>query len=289
MLKEPKRYFTVGSEWLYYKLYVGPQTSENLLITILKPIAAQLLHEKIIDKWFFINYADPHRHIRIRFHVVHPKKQLNTVIQTLDTAFAPYIMDKLINDVQVTMYKRELERYGKSTIEEFETLFYLNSKLTLNLLEHIAGDPEKRWLWCLKTLDHLMDDWNLTLENKKNLFELLKISFGEEMGATTSIRKQLSTKFRKKRASIIAVMENPPAILKNTLSQFSEENIPIVHTILEKKKLGLLDNQVDKLQSYIHMHCNRFFNSKQRMNEWVIYDFLYQYYRSRIAQNKNTK
>ena len=40
------------------------------------------------------------------------------------------------------------------------------------------------------------------------------------------------------------------------------------------------------MSSYIHMHCNRLFKSNQRLNEWVLYDLLYEYYYSEFNREK---
>ena len=46
---------------------------------------------------------------------------------------------------------------------------------------------------------------------------------------------------------------------------------------------------VPQLTSMIHMTMNRWFRSKNRLHELVIYDFLSRYYISEIAKNKNIK
>ena len=53
-----KRLFIVGSEWVYYNIYVGPQSSDLVLIDVIKPFAEKLISKQIIDKWFFIRYKD---------------------------------------------------------------------------------------------------------------------------------------------------------------------------------------------------------------------------------------
>ena len=62
--------FILGDEWLYYKIYTGAKTADNILIDVIKPIAQTLFDEQVIDKWFFIRYSDPDFHIRVRFHCV---------------------------------------------------------------------------------------------------------------------------------------------------------------------------------------------------------------------------
>lgn len=281
-MEEFKRYFPIGSEWLYYKLYMGSYISEDFLISKLKPITDKLLKEGIIDKWFFINFYDPKRHIRLRFHLVNTTN-FDYVIQLLNEVLIQMANDKLLNDILMATYKREVERYGKNTIEEFESLFYSNSELIINILRNCKDAPEKRWLWGMKAIDFILDNWGISLIQKRNLFESLKNSFGEEMGITTDINRQLSFKFRTKRKSINNILENNIEILDTLLELHAKETEPKIASVKKiiSNSLDLLENL---LKSYIHMHCNRLFSSNQRMNEWVVYHFLHQYYRSKVAQ-----
>lgn len=77
--------------------------------------------------------------------------------------------------------------------------------------------------------------------------------------------------------------------LVELLDQHNKYAIGYVENIIKKRDLSNFDTLYFTLEGYIHMHCNRLFSSRQRMNEWVIYDFLYQYYRSQVARRKNIK
>lgn len=280
-------FFLPGSEWLYYKLYMGSQTSESFLTLTLKPLINRLLDEKIIDKWFFINYADPQKHIRIRFHLV--DNNLKYLVNSFNKVLNYYIEEKLINDIQISLYKREFVRYGKNTIQEFETLFFLNSMLVVNILENVSENPNKRWLWCLKSIDSFMNSWGLSLANKKDLFELLSNSYGQEMNTNTSINRQLSLKYRKHRKSISNIIENGDDVIDGLLVDYRRMSQASVDSILNKRPFEKTEDLIDVLEGYIHMHCNRIFVSKPRMNEWVIYYFLYHYYRGQIARKNQNK
>lgn len=59
---------------------------------------------------------------------------------------------------------------------------------------------------------------------------------------------------------------------------------PIINDISLKLKKDLSTDSL--LSSYIHMMLNRLFRSKNRIHELVIYDFMYQYYKSEIAREK---
>jgi thiopeptide-type bacteriocin biosynthesis protein len=289
MLEKKQRYYILGSEWLYYKLYLGSQTSEEFIISNLKPVCDQLVENGIIDKWFFINYNDPNRHIRIRFHLMDKIEHLNNVIQIFYNTVIPFVDSKLIKDIQTSTYKRELERYGNNTINEFETLFFHNTNLVVKILEHIDGDPNKRWLYALKAIDSFLIDWGLSLYDRSELLESLEASYSKEMGSNSSVNKQLARKFRENRTSIINVVNNNEDIfLENILFEFSSKTKLVIDSIL--KKIDYNKEVVyDMLESYIHMHCNRIFSSRQRLNEWVLYWFLNKHYKSEIARNKNKR
>ncbi|SHJ33098.1 thiopeptide-type bacteriocin biosynthesis protein [Aquimarina spongiae] len=287
MDSKTQRYFFIGSEWLYYKLYMGSRISDIFLTSTLTPIANELLKQEIIDKWFFINYKDPERHVRIRFRVIDPKN-LNYVIQILHKAINSYVNEKTINKVVIDTYKRELERYGNETIEESESIFFINSRLIVYLISRVTNDNQ-RWLWGMKTIDTFLDAWNMSVEQKRDFFEGLKKGFDREMGATTDINRQLSMKFRNNRGDINTILEqNSDQEFDMVLQNYFKQTREIVSQILTKRKaIEPKLNMADLLGSYIHMHCNRLFKSNQRLNEWVLYNYLFQYYRSKAAQMKS--
>ena len=68
-MTQVKRSFIIGSEWVYYKIYTGPKTADSILVDFIKPIVDQLLKDGIIKMWFFIRYADPEFHLRVRFQI----------------------------------------------------------------------------------------------------------------------------------------------------------------------------------------------------------------------------
>lgn len=288
MTPKVQRYFFIGSEWLYYKLYMGSRISDIFLTKTLTPIANQLLEENVIDKWFFINYKDTERHVRIRFRVLDPQN-LNYVIQSLHKAILPYINDKTIKKVVTDTYKRELERYGNETIDESESIFFINSRLIVYLISRVTNDNQ-RWLWGIKTIDTFLDAWNMSVIQKREFFEGLKKDFDQEMGANTDINRQLSKKFRNNRSDINQIMDqNTNEEFNMVLQNYLEENKRVVSQIARKNKgMKTKLDLPDLLSSYIHMHCNRLFKSNQRLNEWVLYNYLYQYYRSKAAQMKNS-
>ncbi|GAB5472045.1 MAG: hypothetical protein Mars2KO_01440 [Maribacter sp.] len=294
MDKGLKRSFIVGSEWLYYKIYTGHKTSDLVLTEIIKPIINQFIEEDIIDKWFFIRYADPKHHLRIRFHFRN-KDYIGPVISMLHEPLNVFVQEDLIWKIQLDTYQRELERYGPGTMELSETLFCYDSDTTIQFLDLIEGDEgeQLRWLFGLRSIDGLLNSFQYSLDKKLVLMDHLKTGFGLEFGISRPLKKQLDNKYREKRVEIEDFMtftkETEPDYepILNILESRELILKPLSEQILNLQSEGKLQLELNNLiSSYIHMLMNRLFKSKNRLNEMVCYNFLYRHYRSALALNK---
>ena len=288
-----KRTFVIGDEWLYYKLYCGPKTADEILTQVIKPVAEELIANNIIDKWFFIRYSDPKLHLRVRFHFNNPEK-IYDIINSVNVATKPFIDNDLLWKVQLDTYQRELERYGNTSIELAEELFFHDSEMIINFIDLIEGDEGEiiRWLFGIRAIDTLLNDFLLSDQQKLELLEGLKDGFGREFGMNKMLKLQLDKKFRDNRKIISEIFDGKYGSedidgLLVLLNQKSVSTKKVTNEILIKEKENLLERPLnDLLGSYIHMLLNRLFKSKQRMHEMVVYDFLYRYYKSEIAKKK---
>ena len=292
--EQVQRAFSLGDEWLYYKLYCGVKTADNVLTEAIIPLADHLKKEGIIDYWFFIRYADPEKHLRIRFHFA-DMNRLGEAIQLFQQVISPYRDNGLIWKVQTDTYQRELERYGKNTIVQSEKLFHLDSECIVRVLDMIEGDEgEKiRWLFCIRAVDQFFDDFHYTLEGRMNLMEHLKTSFLKEFNSNKYLTKQIDKKYRESKSEILDVLNRETDAgseikpLFDLLNQRSEMSKPYTGQIVELAKEGKLQVHPDDLMSsYIHMHLNRLFRNKQRQHEMMVYDFLWKHYRSQFMMRK---
>ncbi len=276
-----QRSYIVGGEWLYYKIYTGPKTADLVLTEIMKPITENLLSQGVIDKWFFIRYSDPKHHIRVRFHYTAPEN-VAQIINTLYPLLLDFVNEDLIWKIQLDTYQREIERYGESTMELSETLFYYESNMIMNFLDMIDGDQgeELRWLFSVKAIDQLLSDFGYNEDAKLNLLERIKTAFGIEFGMNKGLKKQLDKKYREEQDKIRSFLG----------TEVSSEYAPIFETIDQKskdcrdtiKKIVMVRKEEelhDMMSSYIHMLMNRLFRSRNRLHEMVIYDLLYKHYK----------
>lgn len=292
--KNIHRNYIVGDNWLYYKIYTGPKISDMILTDIIKPVTENLLKSGVIEKWFFIRYSDPEFHLRLRFYFF-DKKSIGQIISVLLPYFKSLVNQDLIWKIQIDTYKPEIERYGFKTMELSESLFFNDSKLVVDLISLIKGDEgeELRWLFALKFIDSFLDDFQLEIEEKLSLIEILKVGFGTEFGMSRPLKKQLDSKFRSKRKKIEWFItfcsddENDYSPILDILKINRTSNKPLISNILKLKSIEGLEISLNSLiQSYLHMFFNRLFKTKNRVHEMVCYDFLFRYYKSQIAKQK---
>lgn len=274
-----KRYFIIGSEWLYYKIYTGIKTSDLLLETTISTTLTNYVENGLIDKWFFIRYYDSDYHLRLRLHLK-DSTHLGIIIQKLYENLFPFVKTLQIHDIQIGTYKREIERYGLNNIEDVEWLFYYDSELVLNILKQAQISSNDKWLLSVKAIDMLLSLWGLDLISKKITLDNMRNYLINEFGTSKQNRKQLNLKYRLNKGKI-------EDILSMDISYF---NTFLNNCSLIIKKIKSINNDaknIDLIYSLIHMHCNRAFDSNQRLKEWIVYDLLYQHYKSQLGRQIN--
>lgn len=275
------RIFPIGSEWLYMKIYSSPFFADKILSPIGEYINA-LIEKKIIEKFFFIRYSDPDFHIRIRLKLF-DKSAFSTIITDMHAILDMDIQNKTV-DIKLESYKRELERYTPELIDDIETLFFYNSLSILNLLKKIEGntlDDSQRWLFGLFYIDNLLSLFGMSIEEKLEFSKLNNESFSTEFNKNKLLNKQLDKKYRTKKELIDTIFINEA--YKNTIYYDSSALQQIIQNINDKKESQDFHYI---LSSIIHMDCNRLFRDEQRKHEYVLYDFLYRYYK-KLAFSKN--
>lgn len=292
-----RKKFSPFSEWLYFKIYSGTKTAEKILKETMLEFTEQGLNNKLFEKFFFIRYRDDFSHLRFRFFNTNPDKQLE-VQKQLMICLQPLLDNGMIDKVVLDTYTRELERYHEDLIEEAELLFHNDSLAILrfvNLLEGTEGE-RYRFLFGMRGIDILLNDFGFTLEDKAELAKQLQAGFFREFGGHSSLQKLLNDKYRKYQKSIFQHMD-PTKDVENEIDEGvalftirSEENAEIVKRILGKAKDGDTRKLLfDLLPSYIHMYMNRLFIAQQRKYELVIYHFLERYYSSQLTIQKKGK
>ncbi|OEV03895.1 hypothetical protein AN216_09630 [Streptomyces oceani] len=118
-----------GGEWLYAKLYAARDRLEPLLVRELAPLLARVDSAGDVDRWFFLRYADPGAHLRLRLHgepAALRERVLPVLHDWVETATSQGTLRKLVLDT----YEPEAERYGgPDALTAAERLFHADSRL----------------------------------------------------------------------------------------------------------------------------------------------------------------
>ena len=293
-----KRYFPVGSEWLYAKIYCGTKTAEKVLSEVLKPLTEELLSAQLIDRFFFLRYHDQGHHLRIRFHHADHPGFWKEVMQRLQQALQPCLDQQTVHNIQFETYQREIERYGADTMDLSETIFHYQSVAILNFIAMLEGDEGEHYRWqvALKAIDLFLDDFQYTTEQKLELVKILHESFSEEFKIGALEQKKISERFNLSKSLIQQLMSNGWEEDENfsiAIPLFKSDNKDYHKTIGEIISSPSVHYDIQPLHrlmsSYLHMFINRMFVSNQRKVELVIYNYLLKYYESKIAREKNQK
>lgn len=288
LIDETQRTFSLGSEWLYLKIYSGVKAADDILAQNIKSLVEQFLEKQLIDKWFFIRYSDPDNHIRLRLHFT-DLKHLGEVILSLKETLDDLEKEGIIWKIQYDTYQREIERYGSDVMILTENIFFHDSEAIVNLLAQTWGDEREqiRWQFAIKLIDIYLDDFGLSLGQKLDLMTLAKDNFAQEFNVDKPMKLQMDKRFREYRKKIESILS----------SETSEEYVPFFESIQHKSeqikesiaqiKVLKSDNTLKKyLSDTIHMTVNRVIADNQRFHELIIYDFMYRYYQAELAKLK---
>ena len=283
--------FIPGSEWVYFKLYTGTKTADSLLKNEVYGYVNGLIQDCVIDKWFFIRYIDPDFHIRLRLHL-NEARDFSCIFNRFFEALQPVMNAGLVWNIQCDTYKREMERYGYNTISFIEDLFFIDSEHIIRLLQRLDNDRSEqlRWKTALVLIDNFLSAFSFELPQRRELLKTLAESFKKEFGFTHHhTTKQLNNKYRTCRKDIENTLrwENEVEETIDIIKVRKLTTLPIAEKLIDMKKNGELQVPLNSLlTSLIHMTVNRWFRTKNRLHEMVIYEFLSRYYSGEMAKDK---
>jgi len=288
------RMFTPGDEWLFAKLYTGPAGADQLLREVITPFVASGLDTGNIDRWFFLRYADPESHLRLRMHG-QPCILQKVVWPELQRRLQPFVASEVIWRITLDTYDREIERYGGGVgIELAEAVFQGDSQAALELLALSKQDSDLRiWQLALLSVHRLLDDLGIDLQARIRQLGAMCSGLKAEFQTENPIDRELSRKYRELRDQIEPVLhgtrESMDSFLTTAtaiLDRRSAQLVPIRLDLAQASGAGRLARAREELaQSFAHMTVNRLLCSAARAQELVLYEFLLRHYRSVAARS----
>lgn len=285
MIDKIKSRFFPGDEWLYFKIYCNYKTSDIILTEIIKPFTEKLLKENHIKKWFFIRYNDPNYHIRVRLELT-DKKNIGYLINKFNNLLQEYIESKSVWSLQIDCYDREIERYGLSTIELAEEVFFNDSVEIINFLTTSKNDDtdifsESKPMFSLKLIDFYLTHFGLTDSQKLSFMERLRDSFYKEFDINKNNKKQIEKVYNNHKDSIYQLLETNNDIKNIAIRDNIDKILKVTRQeLIPETKVTYL------ISSFIHMSLNRLYYSNNRIHELVCYDVLWKFYKSKISRDQ---
>ncbi|HEN4292109.1 TPA: lantibiotic dehydratase, partial [Streptococcus agalactiae] len=242
-------------EWLYFKLYMSADRQEEFLSDIMPQILKLVNLDDGMS--FYIRYTDPKFHIRLRIRT----QNLYKSFEKIQEIFQLCIQNKLISNIDISTYDREIERYGGlERIPLVEEIFCLDTEIVINSLSLIRQ----------KRLDLTLDDLAIIFnyfylksffkDNNKEIIQFLEFACPEHLDS--------QNRDKNRNTALIDLY-----LIKGYLINLLPELSKLCQRLkkLSDSCIQLSDDYTYIIyDSIIHVHNNRLFGIK-RENETKIY------------------
>ena len=288
-----ERIYPPGSRWLYAKVYGGAINLDDVLTTVLPGLIEDLARRRLIEKWFFIRYADPERHIRVRF-MGDTSTLISIVLPLLTSTFGMLLNEERISRFAFDVYEREIERYGGiEGMNLAEDIFHADSVAVLALLRLVRkqDDEDLRWKLTIMGMDRLLRDAGLS---RPECLDVVRSSYdylAEDLMSSSEAKDSLASKFRAMRSSIEPLLKDlsQTGIVLQNAEQILVRRTKAIESAMTKLRTICDTCRVsvrDLAASYLHMHVNRMVHDEQRRHELILSDFLVKLYRGALARKE---
>jgi thiopeptide-type bacteriocin biosynthesis protein len=206
---------------------------------------------------------------------------LTNVLDQLAAGFDEYGVWR----VQVDSYEREVERYGGiEGIQIAEAIFCKDSIATLELLSYLYldsadSDQYRRLRLAIASADRLLLDFGFKLHERMDIINRLKVRTASHIPTANNLKDVHVEELRRHRRDLLLLLDD-----HNAPAPIVDRSLACASYIVELQRLsanGKLHRSLSEIvQSLIHMNINRLFSSPNLKEEYKVYDFLTQLYKS---------
>lgn len=253
-------------EWLYLKLYGTSSNADDLIAFYISEYCNEKISNKDINRYFFMRYADPDQHIRLRFNA--KQEKLLELYPDIKSWLCSLIEGGIISRYSIESYDREIERYGGIELMNLvETLFCFDSIIVESILRQIRNGElgfNKETVGMI-SLIHYMEDFGLDHDTQVDFLraQVNHLDYRDE--------------FKKNRNEFIKVCntsDNWRGLKESEdgrrLIEILNQRSNIVQQYAQKIGEGLeVSTKLSILDSIIHLHCNRVFGIDREVEKKV--------------------
>jgi thiopeptide-type bacteriocin biosynthesis protein len=251
-----------GSEWLFAKLYCPPSLEDDLITKRVRGFCEAAEDAGWADAWFFVRYADPERHLRLRIHG--PPERLAGALPGACAWAGALIAEGLCLRFCLDTYDREVERYGGTPgMAAAEALFAADSRAVAAVLDLVGRGvvSTDKTMIAVLMIDDLLAAAGLSEEGRLRWCR-----------AHVANRRESSARYRRHQGPLRALVGDgrPPAEaaggedLARVLSARRAALAPVGLRLAALDREGRLSRSIEALcESYVHMCCNRLLGTER--------------------------
>jgi len=225
----------IGESWFYFKIYLDYPNVEHFFNEL---YTMKQKHKALFNSFFFIRFADPHFHIRLRIY-----KSDSHFIQNYLPVLLEWLKElslrKIITNYKLENYVPEVERYGgEALISLIEDIFFEDSNMVLDWLRKSSEKDITNEEFAVINILQILKDFKLDLKDQFNLFN--------KNNKLKGFYEDSKKFYLDNKKSKLVSLNN---IRSEKISKFSVEYSEIYNT-----DNTLLYSIIDSL---LHLHCNR--------------------------------
>jgi len=280
-----------GGEWMYLKLYGGTAALETIVKSHLGDLVACLTKKMLVTKWFFIRYADPNWHLRIRFNGI-PERLWSEALPIVHEFLNSVRTQELTWKISIDTYEPEFARYGGlRAMQLTEDVFNADSDFAVSFLsDNRHEDPSERWLWVAYSVDQFYEAAGFPVATRGSIYAKIasaqRVKYGESKRYAVSVDR----KYRQCRDRLESLFfgfattpETKPVWLAERDSRL-KKLLPALQATLRDAKAfeGVIVDQV-------HVSINRLCVASAVAQELLLYELLTRLYRSIEARSRGRK
>lgn len=271
-IPQAERQYMPGSNWMFLKLYGLHSREEEFIGFMLRTFCEGILKQGKADQFFFMRYADPEPHIRLRFHG--NSEHLTAELLPEVYRWALYLQQEgLLTRLVVDTYEPEIERYGgPALIGLAESVFATDSQTTalwLGLKRTGQIGLSMEMIGTISVID-IMEQFNVPFADQLKLLDSM------------AFRKEYLEEFRKERRLYLSLgdsFHDWENLLKHRDGKILYEGMKARRHALRQYQKAVRDQEEDGLlynsfynilSSMIHLHLNRLLGIDRRREKKVL-------------------
>lgn len=248
--------------WLYLKLYCNHNREDELLAFYIMDFCDFLKNKYGIDH-FYIRYADPKPHIRLRLHA--PQDLLLKIYPEIANWYSELFSNQIVGDMNISVYDREIERYGGLSLMQIaekifcEDSYIVESILRLKRLGKLTMTVEE--IAIISIIMYVIRFY----DNYDKQLNFLSVNYHSS---------EFMNEFRKKKENLLSMCDfenswksltakEDGKILYEILNRRNSIVDLYCETISQQNSDQLFKNDI--VASVIHLHCNRLIGTNREL------------------------